>query len=94
MPQLNLPPQTSLFFEREVICQTSIIEHWPHRNSPFSWTIERWHIRQNVAALRSMRAAQAAYDEGLLSCLQARIQSISTVRYRTGSRRRKSHASV
>jgi hypothetical protein len=54
---LNLPSQTSLFFEREVICQSSIIQHWPHRSNP----IDRWHILTNVKALRSMRDAANVY---------------------------------
>lgn len=58
---LNLPPQTSLFFEREVICQSCIIMHWPNRSHP----IDRHHILYYVNALRSMRGARDAYEQGL-----------------------------
>jgi hypothetical protein len=74
---LNLPPQTSLFFEREVICQSLILQHWPNRSNP----IDRWHILQNVAALRSMRMAKQAYDQGLVQTIHR-----SVIRHRTGGR--------
>lgn len=69
---LNLPPQTSLFFERETICQLSIIDKWPHRHHH---PVIRWHIRQDVQALRSMRAANVSFLIGQAS-----------VRHRTGGR--------
>lgn len=87
---LNLPSQNSLFFEREVICQSSIIQHWPHRHGR-AGAIDRWHIITNINALRSMRAAQLAYDAGQLSIIGAKTKTTVHRTGRTGSRRRKSH---
>lgn len=50
-----------LFAEREATCKAMIRMAFPHREYRFA----RDDIRGAIATLRSIRAAQAAYDQGL-----------------------------
>lgn len=56
---------TNLFADREELFLRTLRQQLPKRHNGSAL---RWHIYQCIWALRSIRGAQAAYNEGLKSC--------------------------